>query len=99
MPIYIEPLGDATGIMTSYYLLDQIQHFAVHRSGKQSSVTANLPSDRGINSVKLVQNVDEKRAVCAVEELLSLTASSDDGSVVVIKWDGQHFTRRFIQSH
>lgn len=97
MPIYIEPVGDAGGIMTSYYLLDNIEHFAVHRSGKQSSVTANLPSDRTVNRVKLVQNIDEKTAVNAVQELLSLTGGSGNGTVAVIKWTGQHFTRRFIQ--
>jgi hypothetical protein len=76
--------------MTSYYLLDNNQHFSVHRNGMRSSATANLSSG---NLVKLVQNVDEKRAVCATEELLT-TASRDDASVVVIKCDGRYFTRR-----
>jgi hypothetical protein len=97
MPIYIESLGDAGGIMTSYYLLDNIEHFAVHRSGKQSSITANLPSDRTVNRVKLVQNVDEKTAVDAIQELLSLTGGTDNETTIVIKWNGQRFTRRFVQ--
>jgi hypothetical protein len=97
MPIYIEPLSDAGGIMTSYYLLDNIENFAVHRSGKQSSITANLPSDRTVNRVKLVRNVDEKTAVNAIQELLSLTGGTDNETAVVIKWNGQRFTRRFIQ--
>jgi hypothetical protein len=95
MRIYIEPAttGD---IMTSYYLLDNIQHFSLHRNGQASSVTANFPSNDSFNQVKIVENIDEKAAYCAISELLTLTGTKDEVSVAIISWDGEHFMRRFV---
>lgn len=92
MRIYIQPA--TTGpVMTSYYLLENIRHFSLHRSGRESSITGNFGS---LDGVKIVQNIDEKTAYAAIAELLSLTGSTGDESVAIISWDGKHFIRKSV---
>jgi hypothetical protein len=87
--IYIEPA--TTGpVMTSYYLLDNIRHFSLHRNGNGSSISAYFGS---LDRINVIQNIDEKTAYAAMAELLSLTGASDGEQVAIIRWDGKHFTR------
>lgn len=66
MRIYIEPAVPFAGTMTPYYLLDNVERFALHRNGRQSSVSIGSISD-SLMQIKPVENVDEKTATRAIE--------------------------------
>lgn len=80
-----------------YLLLDNLEEF-----GKDSLLegwrirATRAPSAMGGRSETLASGMEENVAVRAMDELLGLTGDSAEGAVAVIRWDGEHFTRRFV---